>query len=77
MENFDSTVIVTALPAIALEFGVTATSASLGISSYQLAVASFIPPSAWLADRFGTRTMLGLVMLMFTTASVLSGLSAS
>lgn len=74
MENLDSTVIVTALPAIASEFGVSATSASLGISVYLLAVAIFIPLSAWLSDRFGTRTVLCLAMLIFTAASVFCGL---
>jgi EmrB/QacA subfamily drug resistance transporter len=77
MENLDSTVIVTALPAIAFDFGVSATSASLGISAYLLAVAVFIPLSAWLADRFGTRTVLCLAMMMFTLASVLCGLCSS
>ena len=77
MENLDSTVIVTALPAMALDFGVTTTSASLGISMYLLAVAVFLPLSAWFADRFGTRRVLCLAILMFTMASVLCGLSTS
>lgn len=76
MENLDSPVIVTALPAIALEFGVSATSASLGISAYLLAVAVFIPLSAWLADRFGTRTVLCSAISIFTLAAVLCGLSS-
>lgn len=77
MENLDSTVIVTALPAIALEFGVSTTSASLGISAYLLAVAVFLPLSAWLADRFGTRKVLCTAIVLFTAASVLCGLSTS
>jgi EmrB/QacA subfamily drug resistance transporter len=77
MENFDATVIVTALPAMASEFGVSTTSASLGISAYLLAVAVFIPLSAWLADRFGTRTVLSVAILMFTMASVVCGLSTN
>ena len=66
MENLDATVIVTALPVMALEFGVPTTSASLGISAYLLAVAIFIPLSAWFADRFGTRTVLSVAIFMFT-----------
>ncbi len=77
MENLDSTIIVTALPAMASEFGVSATSASLGISGYLLAVAIFIPLSAWFADRFGTRKVLCLAILTFTVASVLCGLSSN
>ncbi len=77
MESLDSTVIVTALPAMALDFGVSTTSASLGVSMYLLAVAVCLPLSAWLADRFGTRTVLWLAVSMFTVASVLCGLSTT
>jgi EmrB/QacA subfamily drug resistance transporter len=77
MENLDATVIVTALPAMALDFGVSTTSVSLGISMYLLAIAGFIPLSAWFADRFGTRKVLCIAIFVFTLASVLCGLSTN
>ena len=77
MESLDSTVIVTALPAIAVDFGVNTTGASLGITLYLLAVAVCLPVSAWLADRFGTRSVLCFAIAVFTVASVLCGLSTT
>ena len=74
MENLDATVITTALPAMAIAFGATTTSVSLGISGYMLAVAICIPLSGWLADRWGTRTVLCSAIALFTLASVLCGL---
>ena len=74
MENLDATVIVTALPAMAVTFGTTATSVSIGISSYMLAIAVIIPLSGWLAERLGTRNLLCGAIAAFTAASVLCGL---
>ena len=74
MENLDATVIVTALPAMAATFGTTATSVSIGITSYMLAIAVVIPLSGWLAERVGTRNLLCGAIAVFTLASVLCGL---
>lgn len=74
MENLDATVIVTALPAMAATFGTTATSVSIGISSYMLAIAVVIPLSGWLTERVGTRNLLCGAIAAFTLASVLCGL---
>ena len=74
MENLDATVIVTALPAMAATFGTTATSVSIGITSYLLAIAVVIPLSGWLAERLGTRDLLCGAIAVFTLASVMCGL---
>jgi EmrB/QacA subfamily drug resistance transporter len=76
MENFDGTVITTALPSIARSFGSSATAASAGITAYMFAVAIFIPVSGWLADRYGSKTVFRAAIGLFTLASMLCGLSS-
>ena len=53
MENLDSTVIATALPAIARSLGDDPLRLNLAITSYLLSLAVFIPLSGWAADRYG------------------------
>ncbi|MCD9032670.1 MFS transporter [Luteimonas sp. Y-2-2-4F] len=77
MENLDSTVIATSLPVMAASFGAPPASVSLGITAYVLTLAAFIPLSAWMADRFGTRTVFVAAILVFVGASVACGLSDS
>ena len=55
MENMDSTVISTSLPAIARALGTNPLALKLAVTSYLLALAIFIPASGWTADRFGAR----------------------
>lgn len=77
MEILDATIITTALPAIAADFGVPATHLSVGVSAYLVAVTIFIPLSGWAADRFGAKTIFILAIVVFMCASVLCGLSTS
>ena len=58
MENMDSTVIATSLPAIAADIGTNPLALKLAVTSYLLSLAIFIPASGWTADRFGARTVL-------------------
>ena len=55
MENLDSTVLSTSLPAIAASLHEDPISLKLALTSYLLSLAVFIPISGWMADRFGTR----------------------
>lgn len=75
MEFLDGTVIATALPDMARDFGVTAVELNIGISAYLITLAVLIPASGWIADRFGARAIFTLALAIFTLASVLSGLS--
>ncbi|SMC81385.1 DHA2 family efflux MFS transporter permease subunit [Polynucleobacter kasalickyi] len=75
METLDSTVIATALPKMAEDFGVAAVDVGIGITAYLLTLAALIPISGWLADRFGTRNIFTLAIIIFTASSVLCGLS--
>ena len=77
MENLNSTVLSTALPAIAADFGASPIHLKLALTSYLLALAVFIPASGWLADRYGARTIFRLAIAVFTLGSIACGLSSS
>ncbi len=77
MQNLNSTVITTALPAIARSMGEEPLRLNLAITSYLLSLAIFIPISAWMADRFGGRNVFGAAIALFTVGSIACGLSVS
>jgi len=77
MENLDSTVLSTSLPAIARDFGVSPIDLKLALTSYLLTIAIFIPASGWVADRFGARSVFRLAIVLFTLGSICCGLSSS
>ena len=73
MENLDATVLATALPTMARDFGVRAPAMSIALTSYLLALALFIPASGTMADRFGARTVFGAAILIFMAGSLACG----
>jgi EmrB/QacA subfamily drug resistance transporter len=77
MEMLDSTVISTALPAIAHSMGQNPIRLNLAITSYLLSLAVFIPISGWIADRYGARTVFRTAIVIFTIGSVCCGISHS
>jgi EmrB/QacA subfamily drug resistance transporter len=77
MENMDSTVIATSLPAIAADIGSSPLELKLAITSYLLALAIFIPASGWMADRFGARTVFRAAIAVFMVGSIGCALSDS
>ena len=77
MENMDSTVIATSLPAIASDIGTSPLTLKLAITSYLLSLAVFIPASGWTADRFGARTVFSLAIVVFMIGSIGCALSTS
>jgi len=77
MENLDSTVISTALPAIAIDLREDPIALKLALTSYLLTLAVFIPISGWMADRFGARTVFRVAIVIFTTGSALCGSATS
>jgi EmrB/QacA subfamily drug resistance transporter len=77
MENMDSTVIATSLPAIAADIGTSPLTLKLAITSYLLSLAVFIPASGWTADRFGARMVFSLAVAVFMAGSVGCALSSS
>jgi EmrB/QacA subfamily drug resistance transporter len=77
MELFDSTVILTALPAIAGSFGVSPLAVGIGVTGYLLALAAVLPACGWIADRYGTRRVFLGALAMFGLASIACGMSQS
>jgi EmrB/QacA subfamily drug resistance transporter len=77
METLDSTVIVTALPRMAIAFGTPPVRLSLGLTAYIITLAIMIPASGWIADRLGTRNVFCGAIGVFTLASIGCGFSNS
>ncbi|MFT6671480.1 MAG: MFS family permease, partial [Afipia broomeae] len=77
MENMDSTVIATSLPAIAADIGTSPLTLKLAITSYLLSLAVFIPASGWTADRFGARAVFSIAIGVFMVGSIGCALSTS
>lgn len=70
MEFIDGTVIATALPQMAISFGVSAVDLNAGMSAYMLTLAVLIPASGWAAERFGARNVFTFALAVFTLASL-------
>jgi len=77
MENMDSTVIATSLPAIAADLGEDPIALKLALTSYFLSLAVFIPLSGWVADRFGARTVFRAAIVVFALGSAACGFAQS
>lgn len=77
MQALDTTILNTAVPAIARAMRVAPLDVKAVLASYTLSLAVFIPVSGWVADRFGTRRVFASAIGLFTLGSVLCGLSTS
>jgi EmrB/QacA subfamily drug resistance transporter len=75
MQALDSTIVNTAVPAIAGALAVSPLSMRTALTSYVLTLAIFIPMSPWLCDRFGTRRVFGGAITVFALGSLLCGLA--
>ncbi len=77
MQNVDSTVIATALPAMAKSIHADPLHMSVTLTSYLISLSVFIPASGWVADHFGSRQVFRAAIVIFTVASVLCGFAPS
>jgi EmrB/QacA subfamily drug resistance transporter len=75
MQSLDTTILNTAIPAIASALDVAPLSMKAVMASYTLSLAVFIPISGWSADRFGTRRVFAAAIGFFTLGSLLCGVS--
>ena len=75
MEFLDATVLATALPTMARDFGVRAPEMSVALTSYLLALAVFIPASGHMADRFGAKAVFRAAIALFMAGSIVCGLA--
>ena len=77
MEQMDSTVIATSLPAIAADIGTDPIALKLALTAYFVALAIFIPISGWMADRFGAKNIFRLAIFVFMLGSLACSFSFS
>lgn len=77
MENLDSTVIATSLPAIAADIGTSPIALKLALTAYFVSLAIFIPISGWMADRFGSTTIFRAAIAVFVVGSIACAFSNS
>jgi EmrB/QacA subfamily drug resistance transporter len=77
MESLDTTILNTAVPAVAAALKVAPLSMKSVLASYTLSLAVFIPISGWMADRFGTRRVFASAIGVFTLGSLLCGISSN
>ncbi|HWX80184.1 MAG TPA: MFS transporter [Steroidobacteraceae bacterium] len=75
MESLDTTILNTAVPAMAHALNVPPLSMKAVLASYTLSLAVFIPISGWMANRFGTRRVFASAIGIFTLGSFLCGIS--
>ncbi|BCB77507.1 MFS transporter [Phytohabitans flavus] len=71
MSILDITVVSVALPTFQREFDATYAEVAWTMTGYTLALATVIPLSGWAADRFGTKRLYMLAVLLFTLGSAL------
>ncbi|MDR0274381.1 MAG: multidrug transporter subunit MdtD [Burkholderiaceae bacterium] len=75
MQTLDSTIVNTALPTMAASLRQSPLHMQAAVVAYSLTMAVIIPATGWLADRFGTRRMYLLAIVLFTLGS--AGCAAS
>jgi EmrB/QacA subfamily drug resistance transporter len=71
MQTLDSTIVNTALPAMATSLGEAPWRMQGVVIAYSLTMAVMIPVSGWLADKFGTKRVFFSAILVFTLGSIL------
>ncbi|RVU04089.1 MFS transporter [Novosphingobium umbonatum] len=75
METLDATVLATALPTLARDFGVRPPAVSVAVTAYLLALAVFIPVSGYMADRYGARKVFASAIGLFVAGSLACALA--
>jgi EmrB/QacA subfamily drug resistance transporter len=75
MQALDSTIVNTAVPAMASALYVTPLGMRSALTSYVLTLAILIPASPWLCDRFGTRRVFAVAIATFGVGSLLCGIA--
>jgi EmrB/QacA subfamily drug resistance transporter len=75
LDLLDLSIVNVAIPTLAREFETETTTIEWVVTGYLLSLAVFIPFSGWLGDRFGTKRVFILALLVFLSGSVLAGLS--
>lgn len=77
MTIMDTTIVNVALPSLGRDFGVQPAHVNTVVVGYLVSLAVFMPASAWLGDRFGTRRVFLAALVIFSVASALCGIAQS
>lgn len=77
MQTLDGTILNTALPTMAQDLAENPLRMQGVVIAYMLTVALLIPASGWLADRFGTRRIFFLAIVLFTLGSLFCAISTT
>ncbi len=77
MSILDITVVGVALRTFQQEFDATTAQVAWTMTGYTLALAAVIPLTGWAADRFGTKRLYMLAILLFVLGSVLCSTASS
>src|SRR5213080_945754 len=77
MSILDVTVVNVAINTLAREFHTTLPTIQWVATGYTLALATVIPLTGWAADRFGTKRLYIISLVLFACGSALSGLAWS
>ena len=75
MQMLDSTILNTSLPSIARDLNESPLNMQNAIISYVLTLALFMPVSGFLADKFGTKKVFIISLILFSLGSLLCSLS--
>lgn len=77
MQMLDASILNVALPAIAESLSTSPLRMHSVVIAYMLTVATLIPASGWLADRFGTRRVFLVSIVLFTLGSLACAMSVT
>ena len=77
MENMDSSIIATSLPAMAKDLGTSPVALKLAFTTYLLSLTVFLPISSWIADKFGAKLIFRIAIVLFTFASLCCAVAPS
>jgi len=77
MQMLDSTILNTSLPAIAKDLNQSPLNMQNAIIGYVLTLAVFMPVSGFLSDKFGTKKIFILALILFTAGSLFCSLSGN
>jgi EmrB/QacA subfamily drug resistance transporter len=73
MNIMDVTIVNVALPSLGRDLNASPTAVSAVSIGYLVSLAVVIPASGWLGDRFGSKRVLLIAIVLFTAASALCG----
>ncbi|RXN92701.1 MFS transporter [Achromobacter aloeverae] len=77
MQALDTTIVNTALPAMAHSLGEDVLDMRAVVVAYTLTMAMLTPASGWLADRYGTRRVYFTSILVFTLGSLFCAMAGN